>query len=53
MNSIVGGTVYVAGEYVVQTQSKDVRFFKEENWKKLGGLGALGAAENGVVMLTW
>lgn len=53
MNSIVGGTVYVAGEYTVQTQSKDVRFFKDDNWKKLANIGALGAVENGVVMLTW
>ena len=53
MNSIIGGTVYVAGEYTVQTQQKDVRFFNVENWLKLGQLGALGAAENGLVMMNW
>lgn len=53
MNSIVGGSVYVAGEYTVQTQSKDARFFTWENYSKLGQLGALGAAENGLVMMKW
>jgi hypothetical protein len=53
MNSIVGGSVYVAGEYTVQTKSKDVRFFNEDNWKKLAQIGALGSVENGVIMLKW
>ncbi len=53
MNSVVGGVVYVAGEYSVQTQTKDVRFFDTENWSKLGQLGALGATENGLVMMKW
>jgi hypothetical protein len=53
MNSIVGCGVYIAGEYTIQTKSKDVRFFNWENWKQLGELGALGALENGVVMLKW
>jgi hypothetical protein len=53
MNSIVGGSVYIAGEYTVQTQSKDVRFFDMANWKKLAQVGALGSIENGFVMLKW
>ena len=53
MNSIVGGIVYTAGEYTVQTQTKDVRFFDTDNWKRLAQIGTLGAAENGIVMLKW
>jgi hypothetical protein len=53
MNSIVGGAVYVAGEYTVQTRTKDVRFFDRENWTKLAQVGLLGTVENGFVMLKW
>lgn len=53
MNSVVGGAVYIAGEYTIQTKTKDVRFFDDDNWKKLAQLGALGSAENGIIMLKW
>ena len=54
MNSIVGDSgVYVAGEYSVMVQNKDVRFFDESNWKKLFEIGALGSAENGLIMMKW
>ena len=53
MNSLVGGTVYMAGEYSAMTQEKDMRFFNEDDWTRLAQIGALGSAENGVIMVKW
>ena len=53
MNSIVGSTVYVAGELTIQTKSKDVRFLKASDVKKIAEIGTLGAVENGLLMLKW
>jgi hypothetical protein len=63
MNSIVGGTVYIGGEVFVEQQN-DLKIspslmpelwdeMKKFNWSLIGQVGMLGAAENGVVMLTW
>eukprot|EP01038_Epipyxis_sp_PR26KG_P012609 gene12609-16906_t len=66
MNSFAGGTVYILGEMVSQNQtpvppspkggsnesinSENVQRF---DWRKIGQVGALGAAENGIFMYSW
>ena len=47
MNSIAGGTVYVAGELVVQIHSPSENGKVNLDWKKVGEIGTLGAIENG------
>jgi len=43
----------MAGEYSAMTQEKDMRFFNEDDWTRLAQIGALGSAENGVIMVKW
>mmetsp|Transcript_42180 Transcript_42180/g.98944 ORF Transcript_42180/g.98944 Transcript_42180/m.98944 type:complete len:464 (+) Transcript_42180:142-1533(+) len=50
-NATVGGLVYVAGELVVQANSKEGLAGSE--WPKISKIGLLGAAENGLVMPLW
>ena len=53
MNSIVGSVVYIAGELTVQTKTKDIRFLKLADFRKVAEIGTLGAVENGLLMLKW
>jgi len=56
MNSAAGGTVYVAGELIVQLQNSKESNWKSLQslqWKRIGEIGALGSVENGMFMLAW
>jgi hypothetical protein len=51
MNSIVGGTVYFAGEFAVQVTSPEG--MHGVSMKRCTEIGALGSIENGIFMCTW
>lgn len=54
MNTIAGGTVYIAGEITSQLQDKEnINKLKQENWNQIMQIGLLGAGENGLAMLAW
>ena len=55
MNTIAGGTVYVAGELVVQSHSSSSSTLTNNkiDWKKVGEIGTLGSIENGLFMTAW
>jgi hypothetical protein len=50
INSIVGGTVYTAGEISAQLQVSDL---KDIDIRRVFGIGTLGIAEGGFVMVGW
>jgi hypothetical protein len=52
MNSVAGGTVYFAGELVVQ-HGNSPSGFAGVNFPKCAELGLLGSCENGLLMSYW